>query len=439
MQDITTLEQFNLAQWLAYIQQIHPSLMDLSLDRLRKIAKLLACTQFNCPVVTVAGTNGKGSFVAAMEAVSAGKLKVGSFTSPHLIAFNERIKLNGQAVDDSLICAAFYQIEQLRQELLLSGEELSLTYFEFATLAALLIFKQAEVDLIVLEVGLGGRLDATNIVDANIAVVTTISFDHMHILGDTLDKIAYEKAGIFKLGCYAVVGKKALFPSLLDYAVKQQVVLHKEGEQFSWQGNTWCSGKLKLELGNLSLARDSVALALQVCKLLQENYQITFSQQELEEKLSKATLMGRLQHVFHKVEHILDVSHNQEGVARLANYLRELKARQHVGKIYAIWSSLRDKQHAAMLINLQDLVDVWLLCEVDSLRKSSKEELLAVLSASIPTKAATTLLFSNFREAHAKVLQLVSKQDLVVVFGGFNLVEQALLRFNELQAEDNRV
>ncbi|TNF36330.1 MAG: bifunctional tetrahydrofolate synthase/dihydrofolate synthase, partial [Gammaproteobacteria bacterium] len=236
----------SLDHWLSLLETRHPSVIELGLDRIASVLQRMALPRLATHIITVAGTNGKGSTVACINALLVAQgMRTGVYTSPHLVRFNERIVIDGQPVDDDTLCAAFERIESVRGGI-------SLTYFEFTTLAAFAVFADAALDAVVLEVGLGGRLDAVNAVDADIAVVTRIALDHQDWLGDSLEQIAAEKAGVMRAGKPAVIGQPAPPQSLREAAVALGAPWYGRGEQFDLvataQGWEWQAGATRLSL-----------------------------------------------------------------------------------------------------------------------------------------------------------------------------------------------
>ncbi|KKK73791.1 hypothetical protein LCGC14_2890280, partial [marine sediment metagenome] len=301
------MTQHSLSEWLSLLEARHPTEIEFGLDRIGRVAVQLGLSH-SMPgkkVITVAGTNGKGSCVAALESILlAAGYRVGSYTSPHFIDYNERICLNGQSVSDQTICAAFERIESV------CGDT-SLTYFEFGTLAALLIMDQAELDIVVLEVGLGGRLDAVNLIDADIAIVTSLALDHQDWLGDDLNQIAAEKAAISRSGRPLIYGDVTPVPGLLVAAGEIGAQLWLNGRDFSLSEVN--------EASNTSLPQNSVACAVQAVKLLDLRIADTI----IEQGLQAVNLLGRFQQIdLEGVRLILDVAHNPQATELLAQRLR---------------------------------------------------------------------------------------------------------------------
>ena len=237
----------SLNDWLLRLESMHPKAIDMGLDRVAAVAQLLGL-KFSCPVITVGGTNGKGSTCAMLESILLqGGYRVGLYTSPHLLHFNERARINGEIASDDALCAAFEKVDAARRDI-------SLTYFEFSTLAILLLFVEAGLDAVILEVGLGGRLDAVNIIDADVAIVTSVDLDHQDYLGDTREAIGFEKAGIYRAGRPAICSDPAPPASLIDHATKIGADLWLFGRDFNYSGD-----RQQWNYGGRSLRRNSLA------------------------------------------------------------------------------------------------------------------------------------------------------------------------------------
>jgi dihydrofolate synthase/folylpolyglutamate synthase len=336
----------DLAAWLSKIEQLHPQEIELGLERVASVWARLN-KSLEAYVITVAGTNGKGSTVGALQAAAlSNNLSVCAFTSPHILRYNERIRLNGVSVSDSLLCAAFAQIEQARGDI-------SLSYFEFNTLAALVIAVEAGVDLLLLEVGLGGRLDAVNIIDADLAVITSIALDHEDWLGSDLNVIAAEKAGIARDGCPVVVGEVPDLPfwSTFYNRTGETFVF---GRDFSMRDGQWLGAGESLAVPNeLAIPANSVAIALQVicvCPLFGDRQRAFAS-------VLATRVAGRMQRLVWRDRHVLfDVAHNPASVGLLAASLASS------GAMYdAVFVCMADKDIDHMLPALVPYVAHWWL------------------------------------------------------------------------------
>jgi len=390
-----------LAEWLAYQQDLHPSAIDLGLERVHAVATRLELLPPAGRTALVGGTNGKGStasFLAAMA--QAHGERVGLFTSPHLWRYQERITIDGLEVQDAPLCDAFEQIEAAR------GRE-SLTYFEFNALAALLLFRAGGVGTSVLEVGLGGRLDATNIVDADVAVLCSVGLDHRDWLGDTLEAIGAEKAGIFRAGRPAILGT-AQMPSTVTGAlsalgnrplVAEQDFSWRIHEDGSWdyQSDDFACPRLPAPALPGAIQYRNAATALTAWTILRAPQRPEPA--ALAAALRSVRLPGRLQFVDGAVEWVFDVAHNEAAAAVLA---AELRARPVSGRTIAVLGMLEDKDVAAVGAQLAPLVDHWLLCTLTGSRALSGEQ----LSRRLGTLRARAELPGDVEAATARALQL---------------------------------
>lgn len=417
----------SLAEWLGWLEQSHPKEIDLGLDRIRLVAERLELLKPHAKVVTVAGTNGKGSCVTATAGLlHAANFKVGVYTSPHLLHYAERIQINGKPVADELICAAF---EKIANACLSSkgAAAISLTYFEYGTLAALEIFKQQHVDYMVLEVGLGGRLDAVNIIDADVAVITSIAIDHQDWLGDNREVIGREKAGILRAQQMFVCADQNPPQSIIDIAAQLNTKAHFIEREFAfsqtqkswqWQGESSAGERVTLpEMQAPHLPLPSMAAALQVIQLL--NIELTTAQ--IEHTLLNLSLLGRFQQVvFQAREFILDVAHNPAATEYFAKRLRAEPAR---GKTYAIVAMMSDKDRRASLANVAGLVDEWYVLELAELPRAASPRQLAEDLAALNAQVTAS---GNIQDLMRELLNCTQPQDRILVFGSFFTVAAAL-------------
>ncbi len=411
----------SLSAWLGWLEQSHPKEIDLGLDRIRLVAQRLDLLQPHAKVVTVAGTNGKGSCVTATASLlHAAQFSVGIYTSPHLLHYAERIQINGKPVEDELICAAF-------EEIYLAAAEISLTYFEYGTLAALLIFKQQNVDFIVLEVGLGGRLDAVNIIDAEVAVITSIAIDHQEWLGDNREVIGREKAGILRKRQLFVCADENPPQTIQDIATQLNTKSYFIGRDFSfqlhdnkwqWQGTDQAGEVLNLpDMRAPHLPLPSMAAALQVIQL----FDIELSSKHIEATLSGINLAGRFQKLVYKDrEFILDVAHNP---AATDYFAKRLIADPAQGKTFAIVAMMSDKDRVASLGNLIPLVDHWLLLD---LKANPRATTIAALTQDLLSLGAQVSQSGDINTLIEAALAKTQPQDRILVFGSFFTVAAAL-------------
>jgi dihydrofolate synthase/folylpolyglutamate synthase len=403
----------SLDQWIKHIQSQHRKSIDLGLERIKRIANELDLLTLPFPVITVGGTNGKGSTVAGLEAIYlANDYRVGAFTSPYLYKFNELVRIQGKSASDTDFIHAFEQIEKVRADV-------TLTQFEFNTLAALIIFKQSNLDIVILEVGLGGRLDAVNIIDADIMVVTSIAIDHADWLGDTREKIGREKAGIFRKHKPAVCGDFDPPHSLVAYAAGLDTPLFCQGRDFNFGKNLsswiWQGQKNPLEQLPLPhLALQNMSSVLMAVELMQSKRPVT--RDAIDKALVNLHLPGRIQVIPGEVTQILDVSHNPAAAEFLANYLRQQPIK---GKTRAVFSMLADKDIAATLNVMRDEIDEWYIAALPVERGQSLEKL-----ASAFKKADITAVkaYEAIQTAYETACSASMVGERVVVFGSFYTV-----------------
>ncbi|MBL4830547.1 MAG: bifunctional tetrahydrofolate synthase/dihydrofolate synthase [Aliivibrio sp.] len=398
-----------LATWLAYLEQLHSSSIDLGLERADIVAQRAGLKNPAPCVITVAGTNGKGSTCALMESIllDAG-YNVGVYSSPHLIKYNERVRINGVDASDEEHSRAFFEIDSKR-------EAVSLSLFEFGTLAALYQFKQHKVDVVLLEVGLGGRLDATNVVDHDVSVITSLAIDHVDWLGDDIDVIGYEKAGIFRAGKPAICGQPNPPATVSAHADDIDADLHQVGYQFHYQqqGNCWqwsCGAfeLTDLPLPQLPLPNAATALMALSCSGL------TLSDENIVNGLINAQLPGRMQVLGQHPLIILDVAHNPHSAEYLIN---QITSQYPHKKLHAVVGMLHDKDIQSTLAPFRELVDFWYLASLAGPRAATASE----LEAYVPS---ATGLFSEPVSAFELALHDACVDDLVLVFGSFYTVGQ---------------
>jgi len=414
-----------LDEWLDWQAQLHPSLIELGLERVASVWHRLYPYDFPTKVITIAGTNGKGSCVAMLDAIlrTAG-YRVGCYTSPHLLRYNERIRIDGQEVSDERICQAFERIDRVRGDT-------SLTYFEFGTLAALDIFAVEQPDIVILEVGLGGRLDAVNIIDPDVALITSIDLDHTDWLGDSREQIALEKAGIMRQGRPAVCGDPKSPESLLKFAREQGILLDLPGKDFgvedrgeSW--DWWGDEEPLSDLPRPSLEGEvqlrNAAAVLQVLAHLSGDFPV--AEEAICSGLSHVALAGRFQIIPGPVETILDVAHNPAGVKVLAG---NLSRRSCTGRTLALFSMLGDKDVESVVKAMAPQVQGWYLAGLDDPRALSKAVLQQRLSvAGIPQQQIQG--FECVDAAYTVALAEAVPGDRILVFGSF-LTVSAVLEF----------
>ena len=413
----------SLDQWLSYIEACHPAEIELGLERMRQVAGRLALDLNGSFKVVVAGTNGKGTSVRLLESIlQASGLSVGSYTSPHFLRYNERISLYGQPVADTLICDAFARIEAVRQGV-------PLTYFEYGTLAALIIYSDAVPDVLLLEIGLGGRLDSVNLVDADIALITTIALDHTDWLGPDRESIGFEKAGIFRPGCLAVCGDPQPPASLLNHAAKLAVDLRTNGQAYqysleadnlwTWQGQDLAGNPLVLSsLPRPHLPVQNAAAVLQLLQLMP----FAIDKQQLSAGLVNARLTGRMQSArLAGYPCILDVAHNPES----ASYLASVLAQQAVSPTHLLLGMLADKDMSSVCEALLPVVDHWHLVTLSNPRGASAAQLKQVLNK-LGVPSTSMAEYDSVDRALAELPSQLTATSRLVIAGSFFTVTDAL-------------
>ncbi|MGH8556244.1 MAG: bifunctional tetrahydrofolate synthase/dihydrofolate synthase [Methylococcales bacterium] len=421
-----------LEKWLAWQESFHPRLIDLGLSRVRSVYKRLDCAAKKPLTITVAGTNGKGSCVALLSAfLRAEGYHVGAYTSPHLLRYNERIQIDGKAVDDAAICAAFERVDQARGAT-------SLTYFEFGTLAALDLFVRGGVHVQLLEVGLGGRLDAVNIIDADAMLVTCIEIDHVDWLGESREAIGLEKAGVFRSGVGAVVGEIDPPDSILRYAEQHRIPLSRFGRDFDFQKTAfrwnWVSGETILaDLPYPALRGEhqfqNAASVLQTLKLVEDRCPV--SRQAVCQGLESVNLPGRFQFICGAPSVLLDVAHNPQAAATLAKYIQQNFNHR---RIIAVFSIMGDKDIRGVLDNVKPRVSHWIFAPLSTPRCVSEPEVAEIFSASRIENV--TIGLSSAEAAFEEAARKTSGNDLVIVFGSFFLVAEFLKNENRFRFAD---
>ncbi len=405
-----------LPQWLAHLETAHHTPIDMGLERVTQVKNAMNLAPA-CPIITVGGTNGKGSTCAFLSHIyAAAGYKVGTLTSPHLLRFNERIAINNQPVSDEEIVEAFERIEAARGDI-------SLTYFEFNTLAAVDIFGQHQVDVMILEVGLGGRLDAVNIFDTDCAIVTSVDLDHQDYLGDSIEQIGKEKAGIFRAGKPAIFGQDPAPHSLGQHAKNIGAKLLQLNHQFSyiaridswqWQAN---NGSLKIDLPLPALQGafqlNNAACAVAAVQIMRQ--QLPVNQEALAQGIAQAQNRARFQIIQQQPEIILDVAHNPHAARALASSLKNLPAK----RTFAVFSILADKDSDSVISILRDSIDEWFIAPLDLPRGMT----LTALTAKLKKHDIKAIHPHNtIQAAYTAALSQVTENDRIIVFGSFHTV-----------------
>ncbi len=450
-----------LDDWLAWQESLNPKEIDLGLDRVNSVLRSAGLVStFDCPLITVAGTNGKGSVVAILEAIAlAAGLNVCSYTSPHIFRYNERIKINAMPVGDALLCEAFERIDQARGEI-------PLTYFEFGTLAAIDIFFQQQPDLVILEVGLGGRLDAVNAMDADVSILTSVAIDHIDWLGDDREAIGFEKAGIFRRHKTVICGDMDPPHSVIAEAEKKQCKFLQSGREFDAvikhhsPGAKWTLNSPYQELNSLPLpnligdfqiynaASAIVALqALQGGESLSKVIDIGLASATA---LSKVVLAGRFQKLHDHPQVYVDVAHNPHAASALSSQLKLTVAE---GKTWAIVAMLADKDIAGVCEKLVSDIDIWCVAGLSNVARGLSEEAFIktlygkVLHQAMPLiseqnrhdlalnqctmLSETVLMAASVAKACELVLSKANAADRIIIFGSFYTVTEAMQFFSE--------
>lgn len=418
----------SVAAWLALLEQRHPQAIDLGLARVGTVADRLSLRRTDCPVVTVAGTNGKGSTVAMLTALGeAAGLRVASYTSPHLLRFHERMACAGRLIRDDELLTALATVEAARGDI-------SLTYFEHTTLAAWCWFRTQSPDLMVLEIGLGGRLDAVNLVDPDVAVITSVGLDHQDWLGETVAEIAREKAGIVRAGRPVVLGEAEPDPALLDAVAGYGAApVCQRGRDFHWQaeGRVWTGGGQRLAaLPPAAILDDNLATALAAWQLLCARRPAWWSGDAIRAAVARAFVPGRCQRLPGRPDTWLDVGHNPHGVTRLWQQLGAWPA----GSTVAVLGMLQDKDIAGVIACSLPHVQHWHVASLPPPRGADAQTLAAELRAAGVADDRITV-HDTVTAAYRATRQLDASQR-VVVFGSFLTVAAVLSAMNTGESID---
>lgn len=421
----------NLSEWLVYLEQKYPQSIHFGLERVRQVAERLKLTQTEATVISVAGTNGKGSVVHLLEKIytDAG-YQVGSYTSPHLLHFNERFRVNTRMLPDIRLVEAFTAIEDVREEIFLS-------YFEVATLVALYCFKQQPLDVILMEVGMGGRLDATNIIDADLSVITGIDYDHQQWLGNTLEAIAGEKAGILRLEKPLVYGDRIMYTSVIKEIERLNCPVFCRDRDFGLDesSSSFYFGKKSLSLKNgYSMQPDAVANALMVLEYFQSLMPVASS--IIQRNCERADFTGRQQLIKKERWLLLDVAHNAQSVASLAKKIKNL--RQPGQNVHVVFSSLSDKDQQALIAPLAGVANFWY---ISTLMCSRATDSLILFNCIKEQTGHSVLNYATMEDAFNSAWQNSNAGDLIVVYGSFYTVAAVLSTelYKKIMGETNEV
>ncbi len=419
--NIASMQTLN--DWLAHSERLHAKNIDLGLDRVRVVADRMAI-RFDCPVITVAGTNGKGSTCAMLEAIlSQAGYRTGVYTSPHLVHFEERLRLQERIVEAHELVAAFERVEAARCN---EQPPVSLTYFEFSTLAILDVMARAKLDVVVLEVGLGGRLDAVNIIDPDCAVITSIDLDHMEFLGPDRESIGFEKAGIMRPGRPVVVSDPVPPQSVLDHARAIGADLWRFGVDFNFSGDqqqwAWAGRERRyagLAYPALRGANQLVNASGVLAALTALRARLPVTAQAVRNGLAMVELPGRFQIVPGQPALVLDVAHNPHSVAALA---ANLDAMGFFPTTHAVFGAMADKDLAPMLQRVGPIIDRWYFTDLPTPRAQTAQRLAEQWRALNTRKDASAQVFADPLQALQAAVLAADPADRIVVFGSFYTV-----------------
>lgn len=401
----------DLSGWLTYLESIHPSSIDMGLERVRLVFERLCLDFSHSQIITVAGTNGKGTTCAMIEQglMLAGK-STAVYSSPHLFDYRERVRINNAMLSEQSHCQAFSLVEQARGDI-------SLTYFEFGTLAAMVQIAQSQPDYVILEVGLGGRLDAVNIVDADIAVITTIGLDHQEYLGTDKEQIGAEKSGILRQGCMAVIGEPQPPRSLIEAVARNAASAYWQGREFSYQIDaqqfTWRGDSGVSRTGPLpAIPSANAATALKVLELTGQLEQVDVAALLLQVKVP-----GRCQLIASRPDVLVDVAHNPQAVS----YLCEQIKRHQWQRLHLVVGMLKDKDISACFELLIPFRPIWYLADLTGSRAATAETLASYLCGQDNVSTYHTV-----QSAYQQARHNAAENDMILVFGSFLTLAQVM-------------
>ena len=411
----------SLDDWLFYLESVHPANIEMGLERVATVANNIGLLNTSSKIILIGGTNGKGTTARCLESLLLAQgYSVGTYASPHLIRYNERVRINGQELDDQYHVDAFNKLEQGRGST-------PLTYFEYGTLGALAIFKRFEVDYVLLEVGLGGRFDATNIVTPYASVITTIDLDHKEYLGDTRELVAYDKAGIFRKDTPAIIGDLSIPHTMIDYGNEISANMTLSGTDFIFKEHdktfNWQFEKRNLTLNKPAIPAQNAATALTVLSVLN----LLPNVDVIKNCLANLVVEGRFEQLSTEPLVFTDVAHNPESARYLANKLLSYKDKGF--KVHALAAMLADKDKAAVLKELTHLVDEWFLASLGGPRGDSANNLKEALqSVSTHDKVQS---FESVERALSVILPKQQDNVILIVFGSFFTVADAINYFKK--------
>lgn len=411
----------SLVDWLFYLESVHPANIAMGLERVASVANNIGLLNTSSKIILIAGTNGKGTTARCLESLLLAQgLSVGTYASPHLTHYNERVRVNGQELSDQYHVDAFHLLEQGRKDT-------ALTYFEYGTLAALAIFKRCEVDYVLLEVGLGGRYDATNIVTPFASVITTIDLDHKEYLGDTRELVAYDKAGIFRENTPAIIGDLNIPHTMTDYGDEINAKMVLSGSDFIFKEHadtfSWQYQQYNLELAKPAIPSQNAATALTTLSVLN----LLPSESVIKACLANLVVEGRFEQLSDQPLVYTDVAHNPESARYLASKLLSYKDKGF--KIHALVAMLADKDKAGVLKEVSHLVDQWSLASLNGPRGDSASNLQNALQ-SIPHNDIKHS-YNSVAAALDVILPTQQNDTVLIVFGSFFTVAGAIDYFKK--------
>ena len=422
-------EHASLADWLAYLEQLHPKAIAMGLDRVARVQEALDIRPV-FPVITVGGTNGKGSTCAMLESVlQAAGYSVGLYTSPHLLRYNERVRIGRVPATDAELCRAFAQVEHARGDI-------PLTYFEFGTLAAMILFLRTRLDVVILEVGLGGRLDAVNAFDSDVSIVTSVDMDHMEYLGDTREAIGFEKAGIFRRGRPAVVGEPDCPQTVIGHAaeVGARLLLLNRDFGFSGDGAQWRYWGPRGKRGGLpypALRGEHQLFNASACITaldeLRERMPVTML--DVRRGLLEVDIAGRFQVLPGRPTVILDVAHNPHAALSLAENLKRMGVCRET---VAVFGMLKDKDIPGVIAAVKDQITRWLVADIRERRGATAAQLEEALEAA--GGCGDIISFEDAGAAFREACRTATANDRILVFGSFITVAHAMRERSRLDA-----
>ncbi|WP_040645778.1 bifunctional tetrahydrofolate synthase/dihydrofolate synthase [Pseudoalteromonas rubra] len=420
MSKTTPSQSSTLNDWLCYLEQLHPANIAMGLERVAQAANNIDLLNSSSKIILIGGTNGKGTTARCLEAMLLAQgYSVGTYASPHLIHYNERVRINGKTLPDQSHVDAFYALDQGRGEV-------ELTFFEYGTLGALWLFKQHAVDYVLLEVGLGGRFDATNIVTPYASVITTIDLDHKEYLGDTRELVGYDKAGIFRTDTPAIVGDLEIPHTVTDYGeeINAELILSKRDFHFTPlpDGLRWQYGEYDLTLAQPAIPAQNVATALTVLARLN----LLPDAELVKQTLAELQVEGRFMQLSQQPLIYTDVAHNPESARYLRTQLMRLKNQGF--KIHALVAMLADKDKASVIDALSDVVEKWSCASLEGPRGEHAEQLLTLLPAA---HCEHSQVFPSVDSALQSLLPQQHQDTALIIFGSFVTVAAAMQYFEQ--------